>query len=433
MTVRVLTIAAALLICLTSAARVTAQEEEAVTHPWNVSLSGGSIQFEGDEAVDMSAVIEAHVGYDLCDQLTVEGILSLIPHLNENYRTEWSTGERVSRLRENAGVSHTTAVGAAVEGQYHFSRWERFDPYLAAGAGLTWHEDKFDDSKVDPSVRAGAGALYHLNDAWALRADGRCLMAGRDTEFNALFTAGIMWTVGAGKPIEAAAPAAKADQDSDSDGLLDSQEEKLGTSPFERDTDKDGLTDKEEVEQYKTDPLNPDSDWDGLKDGAEVKTQMTNPLKRDTDGGKVADGHEVIEDKTNPKDKSDDLRFFELRFQFEKGGAEIKEEYISDLAVIGKLLKQNPGATARIEGHTDQTPERPKRVAKNLTQKRANAVAQHLRQQWKIESKRLKAVGYGFDRPKAKDDPTKADPENQRLEIYIRMPPKQEEMKPENK
>ena len=59
--------------------------------------------------------------------------------------------------------------------------------------------------------------------------------------------------------------------DSDADGLLDSEEELLGTDPNNPDTDNDELGDYQEVNVYKTDPLNPDTDNDGMKDGQEVK------------------------------------------------------------------------------------------------------------------------------------------------------------------
>lgn len=59
--------------------------------------------------------------------------------------------------------------------------------------------------------------------------------------------------------------------DRDKDGLTDSEEAKLGTSPTSADTDADGLFDKEEVYTYHTNPLNPDTDGDMYLDGAEVK------------------------------------------------------------------------------------------------------------------------------------------------------------------
>ncbi len=58
--------------------------------------------------------------------------------------------------------------------------------------------------------------------------------------------------------------------DTDKDGLDDSRERELGTSPTLADTDADGLTDNEEVTLWNTDPLDPDTDKDGFSDGDEI-------------------------------------------------------------------------------------------------------------------------------------------------------------------
>jgi len=60
--------------------------------------------------------------------------------------------------------------------------------------------------------------------------------------------------------------------DTDSDGLSDAEEKKLGTDINAIDTDHDGLSDYEEVKIYHTNPLKADTDGDGYSDGAEVKS-----------------------------------------------------------------------------------------------------------------------------------------------------------------
>jgi Tol biopolymer transport system component len=98
--------------------------------------------------------------------------------------------------------------------------------------------------------------------------------------------------------------------DSDGDGLTNSEEILLGTDPFLADTDGDGLTDGEEVRTYMTDPLNPDTDGDGLLDGEEVQRYMTDPLNPDTDGDGLLDGEEVqryMTDPLNPDTDGDGL------------------------------------------------------------------------------------------------------------------------------
>lgn len=93
--------------------------------------------------------------------------------------------------------------------------------------------------------------------------------------------------------------------DSDGDGLIDSEELRLGTNPFSVDTDSDGLSDLLEV-QLLTDPLSADTDSDGLLDGDEVN-RGTDPLRFDTDADGLSDGDEVNIYGTNPLFEDTDL------------------------------------------------------------------------------------------------------------------------------
>ncbi len=69
-------------------------------------------------------------------------------------------------------------------------------------------------------------------------------------------------------------------EDSDMDGLLDGEEEALGTNPRNRDSDGDGLSDAAEVAEHHTNPLLSDSDADGYSDRHEISAS-TNPLDKD--------------------------------------------------------------------------------------------------------------------------------------------------------
>jgi len=96
-------------------------------------------------------------------------------------------------------------------------------------------------------------------------------------------------------------------EDSDGDGLTNSEEAQIGTDPFNPDTDGDGLGDGEEVKTYATNPLIPDTDSDGLGDGEEVHNRRTDPLNPDTDGDQLVDGDEVKRntDPLNPDTDAD--------------------------------------------------------------------------------------------------------------------------------
>ena len=74
--------------------------------------------------------------------------------------------------------------------------------------------------------------------------------------------------------------------DSDNDGIIDTEEAKLGTNPNLIDSDFDGLSDYYEINISKTDPLKADTDDDGLNDGNELELGL-DPLKADSNG----DGH----------------------------------------------------------------------------------------------------------------------------------------------
>jgi len=88
--------------------------------------------------------------------------------------------------------------------------------------------------------------------------------------------------------------------DTDDDGLIDFDEEELGTDPNDPDSDDDELMDGLEVNVIGTDPLDDDSDDDGLLDGNEdanhdgvVDAEETSPLEADTDGDGLQDGTEL--------------------------------------------------------------------------------------------------------------------------------------------
>ncbi len=108
--------------------------------------------------------------------------------------------------------------------------------------------------------------------------------------------------------------------DSDSDGLSDLEEKKLGTDPNDPDTDHDGLSDSVEVASgdpkafepgKETSPLDADTDDDGISDGDEVLgtgplagKAPTNPLAKDSDGDGLRDGVEAGVSKGIPNGKS---------------------------------------------------------------------------------------------------------------------------------
>ena len=235
--------------------------------------------------------------------------------------------------------------------------------------------------------------------------------------------------------------------DSDGDGLNDRDELMIHkTNPLKPDTDADGLKDGEEVSQYKTDPLKPDTDGDSLKDGEEVNRYSTNvlvpdtdgdgltdgdevyshktdPRKVDTDGGGVADGVEVKRG-TNPLDADDDIEKLKVEvgkkitlegIVFETGSAAIQPESESILNRAYQTLKSEPGIEVEIQGHTDNVGRRASNM--KLSVDRANSVRQWLIAKG-IDGARIKAKGFGPDKPVAPNTTEEGKQRNRRIEFF---------------
>ncbi|MDA0577784.1 MAG: OmpA family protein [Verrucomicrobia bacterium] len=400
-------LAAALAITLTARA-----EEPIAPSPWSVSLAGGMLEFEGDVPVADAPFVAIRIGRDYDPRWTFEGEFALAPEIDENWRTDWRTGERVSRLEEAAGpgVHDTWSIRITTEALYHLGHRERLDPYLAAGIGGAW-SCRPNDNDFQPLFQTGAGCLYHLRESWALRADVRVSFSDQSTEANGLYFLGLQWTPAS----QIAAPPTMTAAESVAAPVVVPAPPPAPATAAPVDTDGDGLSDEEEINTTHTDPLLADTDYDALSDGDEVRKHHTDPLKRDTDSGGVYDGHEVIEDGTLATERLDDLMVFELQFDYEPDDWKIKSEYYSEIAVIGNLLKEDPTAKARIEGHVDVTARDP--LA--LSEQRAEAVHDALVTDWGIDPTRLTAVGYSTSRPKGPNLPPAGNSINERVEVYL--------------
>ena len=421
-----ITVISLMLLGLISGA-ANAQVEPSNEAKWYMSAGLGLFDYEGDEEVEDGVGLMFHVGYDYNEWWTLDGSFSIIPSLTENTYGETTPGVGgapdtfVMRtpLQDTIGDDSTWAFGAAVDALFHFTRWERVDPYLALGVGFIWYGDDFGGGQFDAAVRAGGGVMYHFNDEWAIRGGGRVLIAGEDTEANSILEGGVVWYWGAHVPPKPWATGGP--KDTDADGLFDDDEFKIGTDHEDPDTDKDGLKDGPEVHKHMTNPLNPDTDSDGLLDGVEVYKHKTDPLLRDTDDGGVSDGHEVAEDNTDPNNPADDLILFELYIQFDKDKSIIAPQYFNQLNVIAKVLKRHGGSSASIEGHADRTKKSVAKYNKDLSDRRARSVLNYLSDKQGIAKGRLSSIGYGFERPKIQPiDLVRGNPENRRVEVYIR-------------
>jgi outer membrane protein OmpA-like peptidoglycan-associated protein len=109
------------------------------------------------------------------------------------------------------------------------------------------------------------------------------------------------------------------DNDSDNDGLLNTEENALGLNPYSSDSDDDGVSDFEELRTFKSNALVMDTDGDGLGDAEEAYNLHTDLLKDDSDEDGLSDFDEARLYKTNPNQKDSDGDNLADAAEFQKG------------------------------------------------------------------------------------------------------------------
>jgi outer membrane protein OmpA-like peptidoglycan-associated protein len=112
------------------------------------------------------------------------------------------------------------------------------------------------------------------------------------------------------------------------------------------------------------------------------------------------------------------LRLFGLTF--EPARAEIDEALHPLLTKVQRVITTFPGASLRIEGHTDS--QGGTRGNQALSQRRAIAVREHLLARVPIPSSRVEATGLGEERPIASNETEEGRARNRRIEIVIDLP-----------
>ena len=104
-----------------------------------------------------------------------------------------------------------------------------------------------------------------------------------------------------------------------------------------------------------------------------------------------------------PQELTEDLNM-ELRVFFDTNKSNIKDQYKPEIAKVAEKLAEYPNATARIDGHTDNTG--PRKLNERLSLARANSVKSSLVNEFNVDPARLSTQGFAWDQPIA-DNNTK--------------------------
>ena len=366
------------------------------------------------------------------------------------------------------------ALGYRGHAMIHF--WHgRVRPFLVLGYGAVStpvsSNEKHLSRDTDETAHGGLGLKVDLTRHIGLRLDGRVLLPPRIGDSSVtvdgeVFLGGYArlnrGSAGPGDrdkdgvtdekdkcPDEAGDPAyAGCPPDRDGDGLADNAD-RCPTEPGPRsnrgcplpkDRDGDGLVDAEDKCPQEAGPREnqgcPDRDSDG--DAVVDRLDKCPDVKGDPDNAgcppKDTDGDGLIDKKdkcvTEPETKNsyqdddgcpDELPVEVKRFtgvikgiNFKTNSAVILKNSFVVLDQAAKVLTDFDSIRLEIQGHTDDVGKRPKNM--KLSQDRAESVMRYLMGRG-VESSRLRAVGYGPDRPIAAGKSGKARAQNRRVEF----------------
>jgi OOP family OmpA-OmpF porin len=102
-----------------------------------------------------------------------------------------------------------------------------------------------------------------------------------------------------------------------------------------------------------------------------------------------------------------------LKIEFDSRKAVVKKQYHKEMKKVADFMKENPKATATIIGHTDNTGKRKDNI--RLSRERANSIRTYLIENFDINPSRIKAIGYGPDRPIASNKTKEGRQKNRRV------------------
>jgi outer membrane protein OmpA-like peptidoglycan-associated protein len=101
---------------------------------------------------------------------------------------------------------------------------------------------------------------------------------------------------------------------------------------------------------------------------------------------------------------------------FDTGSSTVHPDYVDEVALVARSLRDNPNSTVQVIGHTDDVGATAYNQA--LSERRAAAVATILTSNG-VETWRVQPVGRGYHQPVASNDTPGGRAQNRRVEIVI--------------
>ncbi|HEY9162650.1 MAG TPA: OmpA family protein [Desulfomonilia bacterium] len=319
------------------------------------SLSGGGYTFDSREEINLAPIGMLRLGYDMSEYFGLEIPLELGASDIKRNKMYGDTS-----VKEGTDVS---LMGYRLEGLIYLMPESRFVPYLAVGLGDRNINVEGAPNKDNFVAGYGAGARIFVSEDWFIRADFRHLLVFKAFDGNPVNN--LEYTLGLGcylgdkpkpAPVAVAAPVV--------------------------------------VEAPKPAPA-----------PAPVVVPAPAPAPAPV-AAPVGDEKAIIEKGRATID-----------VMFDTNKATIKPGFDDELANFADILKKHPDLKVVIEGYTDNTG--PAAFNKKLSQERADAVKDYLVKKLGVDASRLKAVGYGPEKPIADNKTAQGRQKNRRVEAAV--------------
>lgn len=282
---------------------------------------------------------------------------------NKPFGVELSYSQIATETKSALSSTDVDVRDLRLDGLWYLNNEGSVLPYVALGVGMM--DTKIDmsgnDSDDEETVNFGLGVKAHLAKRLRARIDGRWLHGLDSSNNHSVVTLGLGYVFGASDPAPKMVVPTVAD--ADKDGVLDSSDQCPNT-PAGVSVDAKGC------------PL--DTDKDGVADYLDKCADTDRKLKVDTDGCPV----ELTEDVS-----------IDLSVKFATGSDVVDAQYFSEIRGVARFMEQYANSQVVIEGHTDSVGSA--QSNKQLSQKRANAVAKILIEQYAVAASRVTAKGYG--------------------------------------
>jgi OmpA-OmpF porin, OOP family len=317
-------------------------------------------------------------------------------------------------------------------------------PFLTAGIGASkWsvYYSAFIPVGAGVQVKVADGTFMLLNSQYRIAATEK-------SAYHFYHSVGFASQIGSKKEVVAAPtvalPVIPTVVDTDGDGVADADDKcpttagiaSLGGCP---DSDSDGIADADDkcpseagLKKYNGCPI-PDTDGDGINDEQDKCPTIKGTSRYngcaipDTDGDGINDEEDKCIDKAGTAENQgcpainkaviDKINYAAKNVFFATGSAKLLPKSYKALDEAIKLLKEDESLMVDIDGHTDASGKADKN--QTLSEARAEAVKAYLVSKG-IADSRLKATGYGSEKPVADNKTAAGKAKNRRTEMGVR-------------